>query len=941
MIKKFEYFDIDTVINDKREIQGKILSNGIKIVLISDPKIKLSSCSVGIKAGYLQDIFEGTAHFLEHLLFMGSTKFPEQNTYHSYIQNCAGLDNAFTGDNITCYFIELENEFLEGGIEMLSWFFREPLLDMKHINSEREIINSEHNKNLLADMWIIDDIFKQFLNKSKYTNFGTGNSESLKDITQKDILNFYNKYYTTDNIYVCIIDSLSIKEMNKKYLKYFDEIPKKIYTGNDKVNKQKINTKKENLIVFKSISQYNFLNYFIIIDCDQNNAVDFQLVNLLSYIIGLEYIKSFSYYLKENNIATFIKTNVNYYYDNEAVININITLNNDEKENIEKINTYLNTLLNKISEISEKIFIRLYEKYKKINLLNALYSQKLPSFEISNNIVNNLINGDKNLCIIRNNYVPNYESSIYNKFKLMLENIEIKIITNINVMNYPDNKFLISQHYKTKYYIEYYNNNIDIFNIDYNFDNLLIFSDITIKVDNFIKNISMKEKPNLIYKNNEKEVYLLAQNKYEKPIINISVIRQNKKYFQKENKMIMFIYRDLCLKILNYYLSTMADYKTFFSINIENEFLIYNFNGLDYIMKNFINDVLNKISFNAININKLNKKYFDEIKKIMKEDYINLKYNPPYLLCSTYFSIILSQDFMPNEAINFLNKLTFDNFIKQLDDLLNFDKEIFLIVGNVKNCLDIFMCDETIISGAMEYVECLTLASSKYVKNISFNDIQQQIKSYELTKSQINNNEINNCVYDCYLVKNYDLIYDNDNIINNELLKKIFKDKLIYDIITNIINEPLFNKIRTIDKLGYIVKCMFKYHSNINNAKFFICYIIQSNYDVEEIYKSINNFNTVFYKKFKNNKEEFKKIFNNLKKSIESSLKKNPNDLDEEVSIYLSSILNKYNSFNYIDLNLEILKNINFKDICDYMDNFFNSIINKNRFYVILNKNLK
>jgi insulysin len=175
MNKTFQYFDIDLTINDKRDIRGFTLTNGINIILISDPNLNTSSCSIGINGGYLQDEFEGTAHFLEHLLFMGSSKYPEQNIYHSYIQSAGGQDNAYTSDNITCYYLELETNFLEKGIDMLSWFFREPLLDMKHISSEREIINSEHQKNILSDMWIMDDIFKKFItDKSKYTKFGTG-----------------------------------------------------------------------------------------------------------------------------------------------------------------------------------------------------------------------------------------------------------------------------------------------------------------------------------------------------------------------------------------------------------------------------------------------------------------------------------------------------------------------------------------------------------------------------------------------------------------------------------------------------------------------------------------------------------------------------------------------------------------------------------------------
>jgi insulysin len=158
-----QYFDIQLSSNEKRNIKGIELENKIKLILISDPEINMSSCSVAVGAGYLQDDFQGTAHFLEHLLFMGSEKYPEQNDYHSYIQINGGYDNAFTTENMTCYYLSLETSFLKKGIEMLSWFFRSPLLDESHIKSEMEIIDSEHNKNILIDNWIMDDVFKNFI----------------------------------------------------------------------------------------------------------------------------------------------------------------------------------------------------------------------------------------------------------------------------------------------------------------------------------------------------------------------------------------------------------------------------------------------------------------------------------------------------------------------------------------------------------------------------------------------------------------------------------------------------------------------------------------------------------------------------------------------------------------------------------------------------------
>ena len=57
-----------------------VLSNGLKVLLISDPETKTSSAALGVNIGYLaeKDDIEGLAHFCEHLLFMGNKKFPSE-----------------------------------------------------------------------------------------------------------------------------------------------------------------------------------------------------------------------------------------------------------------------------------------------------------------------------------------------------------------------------------------------------------------------------------------------------------------------------------------------------------------------------------------------------------------------------------------------------------------------------------------------------------------------------------------------------------------------------------------------------------------------------------------------------------------------------------------------------------------------------------------------
>ena len=276
------------------------MKNGIKVVIISDPDIIKSGCCVGIKAGYLQDEYEGSAHFLEHLLFMGSEKFKKQNDFLNFISSNNGDSNAYTEMNSTCYYLNIMSSKFKKAVEMLSWFFKSPLLGEENIKSEMEIINSEHEKNKNNDFWIMDDIFKNFIETKKYKKFGTGNNESLKNIKYDDLMHFYNKYYTTDNTYVCIIDSHPLEDIIKDYLPYFEDIEIKVYSGK-KDKKEEIKLIDENYIIFKSISDHNFLNFYLIFDALETNQEEYQLVKFINDMIGKEYNNSFCYELIENN----------------------------------------------------------------------------------------------------------------------------------------------------------------------------------------------------------------------------------------------------------------------------------------------------------------------------------------------------------------------------------------------------------------------------------------------------------------------------------------------------------------------------------------------------------------------------------------------------------------------------------------------------------------
>jgi nardilysin len=114
---------------DEDEVKGK-----------GDHQTKKAAAAMCVSMGSFLDPPEaqGLAHFLEHMLFMGSTEFPDENEYDSYLSKHGGSSNAYTEMEHTCYHFEVKREFLQGALKRFSQFFVAPL--MKTEAMEREVL---------------------------------------------------------------------------------------------------------------------------------------------------------------------------------------------------------------------------------------------------------------------------------------------------------------------------------------------------------------------------------------------------------------------------------------------------------------------------------------------------------------------------------------------------------------------------------------------------------------------------------------------------------------------------------------------------------------------------------------------------------------------------------------------------------------------------------
>lgn len=222
---------INKSVNDKRHYRSITLENQLEVVLVSDPSIEKSAAALSVGVGSYQEPadFGGLAHYLEHMLFLGTKSYPEVGEYSKFVTKNGGAVNAYTQLDHTNYMIAVNNAAYDEGLARFSGYFYEPILDATYADKERNAVHSEWTMKGPNDYVIMSALDGATLNQQHpISQFNWGNLNSLSDkgerTLQKELLAFYDKYYSANLMKATLISNRSLDEMEKLANKHFSAI---------------------------------------------------------------------------------------------------------------------------------------------------------------------------------------------------------------------------------------------------------------------------------------------------------------------------------------------------------------------------------------------------------------------------------------------------------------------------------------------------------------------------------------------------------------------------------------------------------------------------------------------------------------------------------------------------------------------------------------------
>lgn len=207
-----------------------VLDNGLRVLLVSDPKFNKSGASLVVNVGQIDDPAdrEGLAHFLEHMLFLGTEKFPEVGEYGGYMQQNGGTHNAYTASDHTNYQFEVSHAAFAGGLDRFAQFFIAPKFNAEFTGREITAVHNEAMRHVQNDFRRIVGVSRElYAPGSGESKFSTGNKDTLAGVTPQRVRAFYEQHYTSDRMALALAGKASLDELEQHARRLFGAIPRR------------------------------------------------------------------------------------------------------------------------------------------------------------------------------------------------------------------------------------------------------------------------------------------------------------------------------------------------------------------------------------------------------------------------------------------------------------------------------------------------------------------------------------------------------------------------------------------------------------------------------------------------------------------------------------------------------------------------------------------
>ena len=883
----------------------KTLSNGLKVLLISDPDTYYSSAALGVNIGSLVDKKDeqGLSHFCEHLLSMGSKKYPSENEYGEYLSKNGGSSNAYTEEDKTIFFFDVSNEAFEGALDIFAHMFIDPTFNEGSVERELKAIDNEFSNRLNNDGRRMLQLKSSEMKKeSPFNHFSGGNLKSLSfpDIRDK-LLVYYKKYYSSDIMTLCIYNNKSLEEQLKIIEDLFSLIPRIEGFQMPKYDLVKPYDETNLKYIYKivPVKEVNILQLEWYLPYIEEYKVE--IGSYLANIFGHEGPNTLTSSLNRDNLCSELLAGPNEICKTCITLSISVSLTKkgfeNYKEVILRILKYIKAIQNK------KVNKRFYDEIKIVKEMRFNYADKLEPISVTESFCSNLMDFPPEKVYSGEVLLGEYNESLIKKYldMLTLDNLNIYMQSK----SFEKECILTEQYFGTKYCKEKFNiteEDINSYKCEHIFDYPPENNFIPTKFDILPPPEKISKYPEKIIDHKNMEIWYLQDTIFKKPKVYLVAEFLTPKNLCDFSDIKAYLSATLLDKVIEselgefLYMAKKGSVNVTFSFGYNKAYIIYT--GFNDSMKKGLEEIFMKIKNLDINTERC-KETLELTQKDLLRRAKNIFLNSSYKVNLIYLGNLLKESNVINtDVINYYNEgksITIEDLIIYKNAIFKNSKIKWLVQGNVTK------------EEVLELVE-----ESNKILEIDIN--KEKTGKFAITRP-------------ISIKKNYNYIFKSKSpnpkekssslisVYQTGLLNKI--DIIYLYLISSYLEDKFYDQLRTKEALGYIVLLgplnTFGY-CGIQN-------IVESNSKTPEFCaERVRNFYKEIYQKIKDITEEEFQMF---AKDLYNTLDKKDDNLYEVFMRNWEKIRENTYEFDKIEKSKENLKKCNKEGFIKFFEKYF------------------
>ncbi|MDP4000905.1 MAG: pitrilysin family protein [bacterium] len=196
----------------------KVYPNGLTLLTVPIESAASVTMSVFVKAGsrYEEAKLNGISHYLEHVHFKGTKKYPTTKKLSEAVDAIGGEFNANTGKEHTQYYIQAAHQHLPIVFDVLTELIKNPLFDEKELEREKGVIIEEINMYKDNPQIHVEALFEETLwPKTPLGRDIAGTAEVVRSITRKNVINYRTKWYQPSNTIIAVAGKFDQEKLEK------------------------------------------------------------------------------------------------------------------------------------------------------------------------------------------------------------------------------------------------------------------------------------------------------------------------------------------------------------------------------------------------------------------------------------------------------------------------------------------------------------------------------------------------------------------------------------------------------------------------------------------------------------------------------------------------------------------------------------------------------